>query len=133
MTVRPALLLCALLLGGGLAACGGGANGGEGDAAPGPAVAASGPPDAQEITLVGTPSLDYEPAVVAARPGTLVLTLRTESGPPHDLVFDDPSLPEIGAVGAGEQASQTYTFSSPGTFDFVCTFHPGMDGQVVVS
>ena len=27
----------------------------------------------------------------------------------------------------------TVTFSQPGTYDYFCTFHPGMYGQVVVS
>ena len=128
MNRRPLLLACALLLGA-LAACGGG---GDEPAGGGSRVTAEGPPDEQTATLVGTEQLDFEPAGVAAKKGTLTLTLRTDDGPPHNLVFSDDSLPEIGTVAEGQEKSQTYTFTAAGTYDFVCTFHPGMDGQVVV-
>lgn len=129
MTPRPTLLI-ALLAAGALVACGGGESAPDDAAAP---AVAQGSADAQTATVVGTPTLAYEPAVVAAQPGALTLTLRTVDGPPHNLVFDDDSLPSIGTVGAGEQLAVTYTLTDPGTYGFVCTFHPGMDGEVVVS
>ncbi len=129
MTSRRAGLLSAVLLAGALAACGGGAD----DDAPATPVAASGPPDAQTVRVLGTEGLDFEPAAVRAAVGTLTLTLTNEGGPPHDLVFSDEALPRIGAVSEGQEESATYVFDTAGTFDFVCTFHPGMQGQVVVS
>lgn len=131
MTSRPAGLLTAVLLAGALAACGGADD--AGDDAPATPVAADGAPDAQTVTVLGTEGLDYEPSAVTAAVGTLTLTLTNEGGPPHDLVFSDESLPEIGAVSEGEEQSATYVFEGAGTYDFVCTFHPGMEGQVVVS
>lgn len=133
MKPRPLAVLAAVLACGALAACGGASGGAAGEEPVAAPVPADGPPDAQEITVVGTPGLDYEPATISARPGTLTLHLRTDSGPPHDLVFDDESLPSIPAVPQGQERSGTYAFSSPGTFAFVCTFHPGMEGEVVVS
>ena len=130
MSRRPVLLV-AVLAAGALAACGGGGD--DDGAATGSRVAAEGPPDAQVATLVGTEGLDFEPSGVSAKKGKLTLTLRTKGGPPHNLVFDDESLPAIGTVEEGQEESQTYTFTADGTYDFVCTFHPGMDGQVVVS
>ena len=127
MTRRPALLLTALAVGA-LAACGGGDE--EEPAAAG--VAASGPPDAQVVRVLGTSGLEFEPAVVEARTGSLTITLANDGGPPHDLVPDDKDLPAIGAVAAGQEKSATYRFTSAGTYDFVCSFHPGMDGRVVV-
>ena len=127
---RRAGPLTVALLAGALVACGGAS---EDDAAPAAPVAASGAPGDQALTVLGTEGLDFEPAVIAAAPGTLTLTLANEGGPPHDLAFSDDSLPSIGAVGEGQEESATYVFESPGTYDFVCTFHPGMQGQVVVS
>lgn len=129
MTRHPALLLVLALGLGGLAACGGGDDGGD---AGGPAVAASGPPDAQQVRIDGTPELAFEPDRVTARPGTLTITLGIRGGTPHDLAFEDRSLPVIPTTTAGRTASQTYTLTS-GTYDFVCTLHPGMDGVLVVS
>ena len=131
MTRRPVLLVSALLLGA-LAACGGGGDD-DGTAAPASRVSAEGPPDRQTATLVGTEELDFEPAGIEAQKGSLTLTLRTDDGPPHNLVFADESLPDIGSVSEGREESQTYVFTAAGTYDFVCTFHPGMNGQVVVS
>ena len=128
---RPAAALTAVLLAGALAACAG--SGGGSDDAPAAPVAASGSPDDQSITVLGTEGLEYEPATITAAPGSLTITLAVQAGPPHDLVFDDDELPSIGTVAEGEQGSATYAFEGAGTYDFVCTFHPGMQGQVVVS
>lgn len=35
-----------------------------------------------------------------------------------------------GTLGRGQSFS--YTFNEAGTFDYVCTFHPGMTGKVIV-
>lgn len=61
------------------------------------------------------------------------MTLGNSGEVPHNLVFDDKALPAIGTVLGGQELAETYTFTKPGTYDFVCTFHSGMDGSVVVS
>jgi plastocyanin len=129
---RPALLLLAVLGAGALTACGGG-DGGDKAASTAKAIAASGPADAQQITVVGTNALEFQPSAVTAKSGKLTITLGNSGGPPHDLVFADKSLPAIGTVNSGQEKSVTYTFTSGGTYDFVCTFHPGMDGTLTVS
>lgn len=122
---RTALLLTALLL----TACGGGAA----EREPGATVVAAGPPDAQTATVVSTADLRFDPGVVEARTGTLTLTHRNGSEVPHNLVFSDDALGAIDTVQGGEAKSMTLTFSKPGTYDFVCTFHSGQVGRVVVS
>ena len=131
MTRRTALALLALPVLA-LTACGGGGEQGEA-AAEGGTVAASGAPEAQEATVVGTPSLTFRPETVTAAPGTLALTMQIEGGVPHDLEFTDAGLGDKIPVISDGSATGTYTFDAPGTYDFVCTLHPGMDGQVVVS
>ncbi|MDX1448034.1 MAG: cupredoxin domain-containing protein [Acidimicrobiia bacterium] len=36
-----------------------------------------------------------------------------------------------GTLGAGE--TFTFTFDTPGTFDYVCQIHPSMTGRITVS
>jgi plastocyanin len=128
--------MASVFVGGLLTACGGNSSapGSTGDAADGgDAVAATGPPQAQTITIDSTDELTYEPDTISAKVGTLTLTLGNGGQVPHNLVFDDPALPRIGTVTGGKELSATYTFTEPGTYTFVCTFHNGMDGKVVVT
>ncbi len=125
---RTAALMTVLTVGS-LSACGGGSA----TQSTGAAAAAAGPPDAQTVTIDGTDMLKFVPATINAKVGTLTITLGNSGQVSHNLVFDDAARPAIGTVTGGKQLSATYTFTAPGTYDFVCTFHGGMDGQVVVS
>lgn len=125
--VRTAPMLLAALA---LVACGGGSSS---DRAATTTVQAEGPADRQTATVVSNDELQYDPGIVEAKVGTLVLTHRNGGRIPHNLVFDDDSLGRIDTVSGGQEKSLTLTFSVPGTYDFVCTFHSGQDGRVVVS
>ena len=114
-----------------VAACGSGSSSSGGSTQAG--VAAAGPANAQTITVDSTDDLDFVPEVLEAKVGTLTITLGNSGQVSHNLVFDDPGLPAIGTVPGGRSLSATYTFDKPGTYTFVCTFHNGMDGKVVVS
>lgn len=131
---RCATGLLAVLIALPLAACGSSSSspGDSGDSGD-PGVAAAGPADAQTITVDSTDDLDFVPEVIAAKVGTLTITLGNSGQISHNLVFDDKGLPAIGTVTGGKTLSATYTFDKPGTYTFVCTFHNGMDGKVVVS
>jgi plastocyanin len=124
---RPALSLVpflALVLTG----CGGG-SGVRAHAAP---VTATGPAQAQVAEVKGDTSLVFVPSVVNAKVGTLTLTLGNIGGTPHNLTFDDRTLPAIGLV-SGTPKSTTLVFGKPGEYRFVCTIHAGMAGKVVVT
>lgn len=82
---------------------------------------------------MSTADLRFDPGVVTATTGTLTLTHRNGSEVPHNLVFSDTSLGAIDTVKGGQEKSITLTFAEPGTYDFVCTFHSGQVGEVVVS
>jgi plastocyanin len=122
---RAALLTAALLL----TACGGGEEGGSGETA----VTATGPADAQVVTVVSNAKIEFEPATVNAKVGTLKLTHRVEGAIPHNLVFDDQSLGGTQTLTEGKEETLTLTFKDAGTYDFLCTIHTGQDGQVVIS
>lgn len=125
---RPTLaLLAAAAIG--LTACGGA---GSSSRAADTTVQAEGPADAQTATVVSNDRLRYDPGIVEAEVGTLTLTHRNSGQVPHDLVFEDRSLGAIETVTGGQEKSITLTFSEPGTYEFVCTFHSGQTGKVVI-
>ena len=124
---RTASLLVSALA---VAACGGG---GGADRSATTSVDATGPADRQTATVVSNDELRFDPGIVNARVGTLELTHRNGGKIPHNLVFDDEALGGTDTVAGGQEKSVTLTFSKPGTYDFVCTFHTGQDGKVVVA
>ena len=91
-----------------------------------------GPATAQTFTVHGTDADAFSPATVQAKVGKLTLTL-SNGGVPHNLVFDDKSLPGISVVSGGTTKSTVLTFDHAGTYTFMCTLHPGMSGKVVVA
>ena len=130
--MTPARPLALLVAAAALVACGGG-GGGAPDRAATTTVQAEGPAERQTATVVSNDELRYDPGIVQAQVGTLVLTHRNSGRIPHNLVFTDEALGRIDTVNAGQDKSITLTFSTPGTYDFVCTFHSGQRGEVVVS
>ncbi len=116
-------LLLLLVIGGGVL-FGGGGGGGAAQAA-GVAI---------EVGTGTGPSLDFVPETVQApRETPIVITFVNASTVPHNLTF------EGGNYGATDpnvapQASDTVEFTTPasGALKFVCTIHPGMEGELVV-
>lgn len=93
---------------------------------------AEGPATAQTVALDMNDDLQFVPNVVKAVPGTLTIALDNVGRIPHNLVFKD-ELGGTETIGGGEKASLKVTLGKAGTYRFVCTFHSGMDGQVVVA
>lgn len=125
--MRPLVLLAALSLVP-ASACGGShapkSGGGVGTAA--------GAPSAQTFTIHGNDRDQFVPQTLQAKVGTLTLSLQN-GGVPHNLTFSSGGLQGISTVSGGATKSTTLTFTTPGTFDFVCTIHPGMAGKIVVT
>src|SRR5687768_17178823 len=85
----------------------------------------SGPPVAG-ATEVAVRDNVFEPAAIEIPVGTTV-TWQWEGDTPHNVVGEGFESP---VQDSGEFA---YTFDDPGTFDYQCTLHGGMRGQVVVT
>jgi glucose/arabinose dehydrogenase/plastocyanin len=104
-------------------------------ASPGPS-APAGEGEAASVTI-GTDTgsaLLFEPTEASvAGGGYISVVFENVSTVPHNLTFGPPiDAATATIVNAG--ASETITFAAPepGTYDFVCTLHPGMDGVLTV-
>jgi plastocyanin len=113
--VKRTLSLCLAAAALGLAACGG-----SDDDAP-PAAEASGG------TTVAVADNSFSPADLKVAVGDTV-TFENEGQIAHTVTGDDF---DSGSMAPG--ATFTFEASEAGTFSYVCTFHPGMQGTIEVS
>ena len=70
----------------------------------------------------------FDPATVTIQVGDSVTWTNTDSAA-HTATAGDGSF-DTGQLADG--ASETVTFDTAGTFDYICTIHPQMAGSVVV-
>jgi plastocyanin len=122
MTRLLALLLaCTALL---AAGCGGGddEDSGSSDQAPAPSAQGGG-------TEVSMKDIKFDPETVTVKPGDTVTWVNDDSVD-HDVTADDFKSGEPGGMSGG--ATFKHKFTTAGTFDYVCSVHPGMEGSVVV-
>ncbi|MBI4336352.1 MAG: cupredoxin domain-containing protein [Chloroflexi bacterium] len=83
----------------------------------------------QTYTVQMTDSDVFVPANLTAKVADTVQWTNVGSKP-HNVVFSNPSIPSNNFIAGG--ASYQVTFSAAGTFSYVCQFHSGMSGTVVV-
>lgn len=69
----------------------------------------------------------FQPTTLNVTPGTVV-TWTNEDSAPHTATGDNF---DTGMLNRGD--SDSVTFDTPGTYDYICTYHPSMEGSVVVS
>ncbi len=133
----PAVLCLALTLGLLAAACGGSqpASGSPPAARSTPAAppspsaaAATAAAAVREVNAAGKGGA-FEPAQLTVKVGTTVRCTNA-SGNIHNLTFADGAIQPSPIMYGG--ATFDYTISRAGTYQYRCTFHPGMDGTVVV-
>jgi plastocyanin len=139
-----ALLLACLALGLVVAGCGGdddeGGGGGEAETTEQPAEQpadeggggggnadhADADAAATEVSMEG---IKFTPSEVSvATGGTVTWTNNDTVG--HDVTGDDFKSGDSGAMQNGDTFE--FTFDKAGSFDYVCTVHPGMKGTVTV-
>ena len=89
--------------------------------------------------VVGTDdgaALLFVPESVTAPPETEVeLVFNNQATVPHNLTFPDTTPIDAATqeqLPAGQSETLNFTTPAPGTYPFVCTIHPGMDGTLVV-
>jgi plastocyanin len=110
------------------AGCGGGDSGGGGsaDTQAQPAPQADGEGGGATVTMK---DIRFDPGEVTVKPGDSV-TWTNDDSVGHDVTGDGFKSGEPGALEQGDTFS--HQFDKAGTFDYVCTVHPGMKGAVVV-
>lgn len=69
----------------------------------------------------------FQPTTLTVTPGTVV-TWTNEDSAPHTATGDDF---DTGMLNRGD--ANSVTFETPGSYAYICTYHPSMKGTVVVS
>jgi plastocyanin len=69
----------------------------------------------------------FTPADITVEPGTEVTWIWDDGSRSHDVVGDGF------ASDTQTEGTFTHTFTEPGTYEYVCTLHQGMEGTVTVT
>jgi plastocyanin len=69
----------------------------------------------------------FQPTTLTVAPAT-VITWTNDDSAPHTATGDDF---DTGRLNRGDSGS--VTFDTPGEYDYICTYHPSMEGRVIVS
>jgi plastocyanin len=109
-----------------MSACGGSSGGAMAMPAGGGPAPASGAP--AHTDLVQITNFAFAPAVITVVAGATV-TWTNEDTTQHD-VFAPPV--GLRSPVLNQNDSYTHSFSSPGTYRYICSIHPFMQGTVVV-
>ncbi len=114
-----------------IAGCAGGRPGVRPQAA-GASEAATDSGGVQHLSVQAGADLRFVQTNLTAHRGRLDLTLNVPGSSPHDLMFSDGPM---GGTPTVQHASSTVTltFSTPGTYHFLCTIHPQMTGTLTIS
>ena len=78
---------------------------------------------------VSEEDITFQPAEVSVGVGDTVTWTNNDSVD-HDVTADSFSSGDPGGMAPGDTFD--HTFDEAGTFDYVCTVHPGMEGSVTV-
>ncbi|MBX3046487.1 MAG: cupredoxin domain-containing protein [Anaerolineales bacterium] len=91
------------------------------------------PADEDGGTTVTIANFSFGPGTLTVKAGTTV-TWRNNEDAPHTVTADDGSF---GSNTLGQGDTFSFTFDTPGTYDYYCQFHggaghAGMSGTIVV-
>ncbi|QIS09500.1 cupredoxin domain-containing protein [Nocardia arthritidis] len=98
-------------------------------AAQAPSGAASPSAAPTAANAVNIQNFAFAPAKLTVPAGTTV-TWTNKDEEPHTVAANDASFH---SPGMGTNATYTFTFTKPGTYEYICTIHPFMHGTVVVT
>jgi plastocyanin len=113
----PGVLVALALAAAVLTGCGGDEGGGNAAAAP-----------VTGVTEVAAKDNQFTPPAIQVTAGTTVTWSFDDRFVPHDVTGDGWTSGDPKSKG-----TFTHTFDRPGTYDYRCTLHDGMDGRVVVT
>ena len=76
----------------------------------------------------------FRNGVKTIKAGTTITFINDDNDHPHNVVSGTRTAPD-GRFDSGilqPGARWSYTFATPGVYHYVCTIHPGMDGEITV-
>jgi plastocyanin len=111
-----------------LAACGGGGGGDSSSSVP-PATTMGAAAPAKQGDSIAIKDFAYAPAQLTVAKGTS-LTFTNQDSTPHTATSGDAGGFDTGAIQP--EQTKSVTLDRPGTFDYICSFHPFMHGTVTV-
>jgi len=79
------------------------------------------------VEFVAIENFAFEPAVLTIQMGTTV-TWTNEDSALHTATAE--GIFDSGTLSKGE--SWSYSFEDSGTYDYICTYHPYMEGTIIV-
>ncbi|RQW80975.1 MAG: hypothetical protein EHM14_02715 [Methanothrix sp.] len=82
------------------------------------------------VSTVAIKSYSFQPSTLTISAGTTV-TWKNHDSASHTVSSNSQGLFDSGTLAPGKDFS--FTFSSPGSYSYHCSLHPGMKGTVVVS
>ena len=86
--------------------------------------------DAPKVVTVEIRNFAFQPATVTVHPGDTV-EWKNEDSAPHTATAQSPKPGfDSGAIQSG--AKWRYDAREKGTYNYICTFHPYMKGQLIV-
>ena len=80
-------------------------------------------------TVVHIKNFAFSPPSVTIKAGETVQFVN-DDGTPHTVTASDKSFD---SGNMDQNAKWSYTFKKPGTYAYICTYHPYMKGTVVVT
>ena len=86
-------------------------------------------PAPQGGTAVNISDFKFNPATLTVPVGTTV-TWTNNDEEPHTIAAKDGSFH---SPGMDTHATYSYQFTTPGSYDYICSIHPFMNGTVVVT
>jgi amicyanin len=86
-------------------------------------------PAPQGGTTVSISDFKFNPASLTVSVGTTVTWINQDEEP-HTVAAKDGSFH---SPGMDTHATYSYTFTTPGSYDYICSIHPFMTGTVVVN
>ena len=91
---------------------------------------AAAPAEPQSGTIeVDMNRLEFEPESITVTAGSKIVWTNRENVP-HDVAATSGA--DFKSEVFGEDGTYEYTAEEPGTIEYVCTLHPGMDGTITV-
>jgi amicyanin len=83
----------------------------------------------QATVVINIKNFAFNPSTVTIKAGTIVTWVNNDSAP-HTVTSDSGSLLHSSTLSPGQSFS--FTFANTGTFNYHCSIHPMMHGQIVV-